>query len=114
MTFSAAQHKLNIRKTRLDLLVELERAPTHEEVMERLGLAPERYRHIMGSSVQTRSMNKKSERTGEELVESLADKSDPAERAGIPSTGDDASVRFGVNDVVSFRNQIVEILHQLV
>ncbi|CAM6102440.1 unnamed protein product [Calypogeia fissa] len=97
--YNVAMHKLNIKRARLDLLVELERAPTDDEVMERLGLARERFRDIVNSSVRTGSMNRKSNTTGEELVETVADRPD-AERVGVPRSGDDASLRFGVNDVL--------------
>ncbi|KAL3677508.1 hypothetical protein R1sor_027456 [Riccia sorocarpa] len=71
--YNVAMHKWNIKRARLDLLMELGRAPTDEEVRERMGLAPDRYRDILRSSVGMRSIHERSLVTGEELAENIAD-----------------------------------------
>ncbi|KAL2636187.1 hypothetical protein R1flu_007666 [Riccia fluitans] len=71
--YNVATHKWSIKRTRLDLLVELGRAPTDEEVRERLGLAPERYRDILRSSIGAKSIHERSLLTGEELVANVVD-----------------------------------------
>nr|BAM45410.1 sigma factor 5 [Marchantia polymorpha] len=71
--YNVAMHKWNIKRARLDLLVELERAATDAEVMERLGIAPDRFRDIVRSSTRARSIHQRSLLTGEEFVENIVD-----------------------------------------
>ncbi|KAG6542577.1 hypothetical protein Mapa_016048 [Marchantia paleacea] len=93
--YNVAMHKWNIKRARLDLLVELERAATDAEVMERLGIAPDRFRDIVRSSTRAKSIHQRSLLTGEEFVENIVD---PQNRDGDSASGDTALL--SIDDVL--------------
>jgi RNA polymerase sigma factor (sigma-70 family) len=92
------QHKQSIKRTSMDLLMEKERAPTHKEVMERLGLGQARYRNILQTGIRPGSMHARCRITGKELVENLVDKEDQGSRTWKFSG--DVVLRCGMDDVV--------------
>lgn len=92
------QHKQSIKRTSMDLLMEKERAPTHKEVMERLGLGQARYRNILQTGIRPGSMHARCRITGKELVENLVDKEDQGSLTWKFSG--DVVLRCGMDDVV--------------
>jgi len=54
--FILLQHKQSIKQTSMDLLMEKEQAPTHNEIMSQLGLGYSRYCNILQTSIRPGSM----------------------------------------------------------
>ncbi|CAK9226661.1 unnamed protein product [Sphagnum troendelagicum] len=96
--FNIAAHKQSIKRTSMDLLMEKERAPTHKEVMERLGLGQARYRNILQTGIRPGSMHARCRITGKELVENLVDKEDQGSLTWKFSG--DVVLRCGMDDVL--------------
>ncbi|XP_057995229.1 RNA polymerase sigma factor sigE, chloroplastic/mitochondrial isoform X4 [Hevea brasiliensis] len=74
----AARNKLikvrvEIQKAKLELLVELQRQPTEEEIIERVGISPERYHEVMRASKPVFSLHSRHAVIQEELIDGIAD-----------------------------------------
>jgi RNA polymerase sigma factor len=91
------QQKVNIKRAKLDLALDLGRSPTSKEVMQRLGLGVDRYHDILRTTMQTTSLHLRDRITGEEKIDNLADTDD----ASSMMLGGRNMLRAGVDDVVS-------------
>ncbi|XP_057988748.1 RNA polymerase sigma factor sigE, chloroplastic/mitochondrial isoform X2 [Hevea brasiliensis] len=74
----AARNKLikvrvEIQKAKLELLVELQRQPTEEEIKERVGISPERYHEVMRASKPVFSLHSRHAVTQEEFISGITD-----------------------------------------
>ncbi len=96
--FILLQHKQSIKRTSMDLLMEKERAPTHTEIMSRLGLGYSRYCNILWASIRPGSMQTQCRITGKELVENLVDSEDQG--SPIWKFSRDVVLQCGLDDVV--------------
>jgi hypothetical protein len=74
--FILLQHKQSIKQTSMDLLIEKEWAPTHNEILSQLGLGYSCYCNILRTSIRPGSMQTRCRITGKELVENLVDSED--------------------------------------
>lgn len=67
------QIRVEIQKAKLELLFELQRLPTEEEIIERVGLSPERYHEVMKVSKPISSLHARNKTTQEELINGITD-----------------------------------------
>nr|AKC88727.1 sigma factor [California macrophylla] len=86
--------KVAVQKAKEDLWFKLHRLPTEEELIEKVGITPQRYRDVLRASMPVYSLNAKNPNTQEELVNELIDDDD----------GDDqkrpALLRLALDDVL--------------
>ncbi|KAJ7532620.1 hypothetical protein O6H91_13G012100 [Diphasiastrum complanatum] len=96
--YNVAAHRMNIRNTSMDLTMKYEREPTHEEIMQHVGLGAKRYRNILKTSMRIGSLHERSRINGEERIQGISDPDD-AETQFLKSTAG-AILRFGMDDVL--------------
>ncbi|KAL8142481.1 hypothetical protein V2J09_015513 [Rumex salicifolius] len=97
----AARNKLikvrvEIQKAKLQMMFELTRMPTEEEIARRVGISPERYREVMRASKSVLSLNSKHATTQEELVDGIAD----IDGVGGDKRKQPALLRLAIDDVL--------------
>ncbi|CAI0449852.1 unnamed protein product [Linum tenue] len=73
VSFGLESIRVEIQKTRLHLLVELQREPTEEEIVERVGISPERYHEVMKAAKPILSLHSRNATTQEELISGITD-----------------------------------------
>ncbi|XP_002977925.2 RNA polymerase sigma factor sigE, chloroplastic/mitochondrial isoform X1 [Selaginella moellendorffii] len=94
--YNVAAQKMTIQRKRAQLSLELDREPTHEEVITELKMDSRRYFEVLRTGAPRRSLNARSKVTGEELIHSI---SDPDENeAQYFNAG--AQLRLGMDDVL--------------
>ncbi|CAN1267642.1 RNA polymerase sigma factor sigE, chloroplastic/mitochondrial [Linum perenne] len=71
--FGLESIRADIQKKRLHLLVELQREPTDEEIVERVGISMERYREVIRAGRPVRSLHSRNPVTQVELINELED-----------------------------------------
>lgn len=98
------QLKLDIQRTTLDLLLQLGRAPTDEEIRSKLGLKKERYNEVVRASKRVMSLNEYDRTTKEELINTIPDQ----ENGNYSSIPPQTMLRLGLDDVVSIQSFQVE------
>lgn len=79
------------------MLFELNRLPTEEEIIEKVGISPERYREVMRASKAVYSLQSRHAVTQEELIDSVTD----VEGVGGDARRQPALLRLALDDVVS-------------
>lgn len=62
-----------IQRAKLELLFELKRVPTDEEIIQRVGISPERYREVMKASKPILSLHSRNGVTQEEFINGITD-----------------------------------------
>ncbi|KAK1268784.1 hypothetical protein QJS04_geneDACA008161 [Acorus gramineus] len=97
----AARNKLikvrqEIQKAKLELLGELGRSPTDEEVISRVGISPERYHDVMRASRPVLSLHNKHAITQEEFIKGITD----IDGAGGDKRRQPALLRLALDDVL--------------
>eukprot|EP00249_Psilotum_nudum_P017940 c26561_g1_i1 orf=392-2086(-) len=98
LPFNVAALKITIKKTTLELLLELGRAPTHEEIMQRLGLEKGRYIEVLRSGRENPSLHNIDRITGKQVFENVAD---PEETSTTHwNLSGETMLRLGVDDVL--------------
>lgn len=78
------------------MLFELNRLPTEEEIIEKVGISPERYREVMRASKPVYSLQSRHAVTQEELIDSVTD----VEGVGGDARRQPALLRLALDDVV--------------
>ncbi|CAI0546660.1 unnamed protein product [Linum tenue] len=73
VSFGLESIRVEIQKTRLHLLVELQREPTEEEIVERVGISHERYHEVMKAAKPILSLHMRNATTQEELISGITD-----------------------------------------
>ncbi|CAN4085782.1 unnamed protein product [Withania somnifera] len=71
--FGLESIRVEIQKAKLELLFELQRIPTDEEIIERVGLSPERYHEVMKVSKPVSSLHARNKTTQEEIINGITD-----------------------------------------
>nr|AKC88746.1 sigma factor [Monsonia emarginata] len=71
--FGLESLRLEIQKAKQELSLQLHRPPTENEIIEKLGISPERYRRAMRASMPVYSLNAKHLITQEELIDGISD-----------------------------------------
>ena len=89
---------MEIYKAKMELLFELGRLPTDEEVVERLKISPERYHEVLRAAKPVYSLNTKHSVTQEEFINGITD----VDGVGADNRRQPALLRLALDDVVSF------------
>ncbi|CAN6444361.1 unnamed protein product [Victoria cruziana] len=97
VSFGLESVRLEIQRAKLELLFELERMPTEEEIVEKVGISGERYYEVMRASKQVLSLNARHSTTQEEFVKGVTD----MEGVGFDRRRSPAILRLALDDVVS-------------
>ncbi|TMW94726.1 hypothetical protein EJD97_009877 [Solanum chilense] len=71
--FGLESIRVEIQKAKLELLFELQRIPTDDEIIKRVGLSPERYHEVMKVSKPIFSLHARNKTTQEELINGITD-----------------------------------------
>lgn len=74
--FGLESIRVEIQKAKLELLFELQRIPTDEEIIKRVGLSPERYHEVMKVSKPVSSLHARNRITQEEFINGITDVDD--------------------------------------
>lgn len=91
------QHRVNIKRTAMELRLELDRSPTNNEIMQRLGIPADRFRDIQRTNMRTLSLHEHDRITGRERVENLVDNQDVMSAVANKTS----MLRYGMDDVVN-------------
>ncbi|PIN08775.1 hypothetical protein CDL12_18649 [Handroanthus impetiginosus] len=73
VSFGLESVRVEIHKAKLELLFELQRLPTDEEIRDRVGLSPERYHEVMRVSKPIVSLHARHAVTQEEFINGITD-----------------------------------------
>ncbi|KAK4789320.1 hypothetical protein SAY86_020639 [Trapa natans] len=73
VSFGLESVRVEIRRAKLQLLFDLNRLPTEDEIIEKVGISPERYREVMRASKPVLSLNSKHAVTQEEFISRITD-----------------------------------------
>ncbi|XP_062120235.1 RNA polymerase sigma factor sigE, chloroplastic/mitochondrial [Humulus lupulus] len=73
VSFGLESVRVEIQKAKLQLMFELNRLPTEEEIVERVGISPERYNEVMRASKPVYSLHSRHAVTQEEFINSITD-----------------------------------------
>ncbi|CAI9092508.1 OLC1v1027763C1 [Oldenlandia corymbosa var. corymbosa] len=71
--FGLESVRVDIQKAKLELLFELKRMPTDDEIIERAGISPERYHEVTRASKPILSLHAKHSTTQEEFINAITD-----------------------------------------
>lgn len=92
------QIRVEIQKAKLQLLFELQRMPTDEEIIERVRLSPERYHEVMKVSKPVFSLHARHMTTQEEFINGITD----VDGVDGVKRKQPALLRLALDDVVMF------------
>lgn len=73
VSFGLESIRAEIQKAKQELLFELQRLPTEKEIIDRVGISPERYHEVMRVSKPIYSLNARNRVTQEELINGIED-----------------------------------------
>ncbi|KAK1326671.1 hypothetical protein QJS10_CPA01g02175 [Acorus calamus] len=96
VSFGIETVRQEIQKAKLELLGELGRLPTEEEVISRVGISPERYHDVMRASRPVLSLHNKHAITQEEFIKGITD----IDGAGGDKRRQPALLRLALDDVL--------------
>ncbi|KAJ7959290.1 RNA polymerase sigma factor [Quillaja saponaria] len=71
ISFGLESVRVEIQKAKLELTFELQRLPTEEEIIERVGISPERYHEVMRASKSVLSLHSRHAITQEEFIDGI-------------------------------------------
>lgn len=71
--FGLESVRVDIQRAKLELTFELQRLPTEEEIIERVGISPERYHEVMKASKPILSLHSRHATTQEEFIDAVTD-----------------------------------------
>lgn len=89
------------------MIIELQRQPTEEEIIERAGISPERYREVMRASKPVLSLHSRHPVTQEEFIDGVTD-TDGGDNRRQPSF-----LRLALDDVVITNYKLVSSVLKL-
>lgn len=89
------QIRVEIQKAKLELSFELQRQPTEEEIIQKVGISPERYHEVMRASKPVLSLHSRHALTQEELINGITDVD------GGDNRRQPALLRLALDDVVT-------------
>lgn len=87
---------MEIQRAKLELMFELDRLPTEEEIIERVGISPERYHEVMRASKHVFSLHARHSTTQEEFINGITD----VDGVGGDKRRQPALLRLALDDVV--------------
>ncbi|CAK7324109.1 unnamed protein product [Dovyalis caffra] len=73
VSFGLESIRSEIQKAKLELWFQLKRKPTEEEIIEKVGISPERYHEVTRASKPVLSLHSRHKTTEEELISGVAD-----------------------------------------
>lgn len=91
------QVRVEIQRAKLELLFELQRTPTEEEITEKVGISPGRYHEVMRASKPISSLHAKHAVTQEEFIDGITD----VDGVRGDNRRQPALLRLALDDVVS-------------
>lgn len=96
VSFGIESVRQEIQKAKLELMFELHRLPTDEEIIARVGISPERYHDVMKASKSVYSLNSRHIVTQEEFINGITD----VDGAGGDKRRQPALLRLALDDVL--------------
>ncbi|KAL1226176.1 RNA polymerase sigma factor sigE, chloroplastic/mitochondrial [Cardamine amara subsp. amara] len=94
--FGLESVRVEIYKAKIELLFELGRLPTEDEVVKRLKISPERYREVLRAAKPVFSLNSKHAVTQEEFINGITD----VDGVGADNRRQLALLRLALDDVL--------------
>ncbi|XP_028806824.1 RNA polymerase sigma factor sigE, chloroplastic/mitochondrial [Neltuma alba] len=94
--FGLESVRVDIQRAKLELTFELQRLPTEEEIIERVGISPERYHEVMKASKPILSLHSRHAITQEEFIDGVTD----FEGVNGDSRKQPAVLRLALDDVL--------------
>ncbi|KAH7557756.1 hypothetical protein JRO89_XS11G0214500 [Xanthoceras sorbifolium] len=88
--------RMEIQRAKLELLFEHKRLPTEEEIIEKVGISPERYREVMKASKPVMSLHSRHAVTQEEFINGITD----VDGVGADNQRESALLRLALDDVL--------------
>ncbi|OVA11451.1 RNA polymerase sigma-70 [Macleaya cordata] len=96
VSFGLESVRVEIQRAKLDLMFELEREPTEEEIIEKVGISPERYHEVMRASKPVFSLHARHLTTQEEFINGITD----VDGVGGDKRRQPALLRLALDDVL--------------
>ncbi|KAF3432870.1 hypothetical protein FNV43_RR23972 [Rhamnella rubrinervis] len=96
VSFGLESVRVEIQKAKLELLFELKRLPTEDEIIEKVGISPERYHEVMRASKPVYSLHSRHAITQEEFINAITD----VEGVGGDARRQPALLRLALDDVL--------------
>ncbi|KAL8134709.1 hypothetical protein AgCh_009654 [Apium graveolens] len=96
VSFGLESVRAEIQKAKLQLMFELDREPTEEEITEKVGISMERYNEVMRASKPVGSLHSRHSVTQEEFISGITD----FEGAGGDKRRQPALLRLALDDVL--------------
>ncbi|GLT35834.1 hypothetical protein SLA2020_102520 [Shorea laevis] len=94
--FGLESVRVEIQRAKLDLSFELQRQPTKEEIIEKVGISPERYQEVMKASIPVASLHSRHAVTQEEFINGITD----IDGVGGDNRRQPALLRLALDDVL--------------
>ncbi|KAL9240518.1 hypothetical protein vseg_014726 [Gypsophila vaccaria] len=94
--FGLESVRMEIQKARLELIFELKRMPTDEEVIAKVGISPERYQEVLRATNSVASLHSKHRLTQEEFIDGITD----VDGVGTDKRRQPALLRLALDDVL--------------
>ncbi|KAJ6840610.1 RNA polymerase sigma factor sigE, chloroplastic/mitochondrial-like [Iris pallida] len=95
ISFGIESVRQEVQKAKLELMFELKRLPTEEEIIARVGISPERYYDVMKASKSISSLNARHAVTQEELINGITDIDGGGDKSRQPTL-----LRLALDDVL--------------
>ncbi|MBA0806356.1 hypothetical protein Gohar_005810 [Gossypium harknessii] len=96
VSFGLESVRVEIQRAKLELLFELHREPTDDEVIKRVGISPERYQEVMRASKSVASLHLRHSVTQEEFISGITD----VDGVGGDHRRQPALLRLALDDVL--------------
>uniref|UniRef100_A0A5B7AJP3 RNA polymerase sigma factor sigE n=1 Tax=Davidia involucrata TaxID=16924 RepID=A0A5B7AJP3_DAVIN len=96
VSFGLESVRVEIQRAKLMLLFELQRLPTEEEIIEKVGISPERYHEVMRASKSVFSLHARHSVTQEEFINGITD----VDGVGGDKRRQPALLRLALDDVL--------------
>ncbi|OWM79621.1 RNA polymerase sigma factor sigE, chloroplastic/mitochondrial [Punica granatum] len=96
VSFGLESVRVEIQRAKLELLFELNRMPTEDEIIERVGMSPERYHEVMRASKPVYSLHSRHAVTQEEFISAITD----VDGVGGDNRRQPALLRLALDDVL--------------
>ncbi|KAA0050456.1 hypothetical protein IC582_013229 [Cucumis melo] len=96
VSFGLDSVRVEIQRAKLELLCELHRLPTEEEIIAKVGISPERYLEVMRATKPVYSLHSRHSTTSEELINGITD----VEGTGGDNRRQPALLRLALDDVL--------------
>ncbi|XVF10015.1 hypothetical protein REPUB_Repub07fG0147900 [Reevesia pubescens] len=96
VSFGLESVRVEIQRAKLELLFELHREPTEEEIIEKVGISPERYQEVMRAAKPVASLHSRHSVTQEEFIKGITD----VDGVGGDHRRQPALLRLALDDVL--------------